>query len=262
MHVRSAAEPRGWRASCPVTLLVFDLLRLDGATSPASRWHRRRELLESARAGAATLAGAGRRTTTARCCCDATDAAGARGDRQQAAVPRATSSASAAQDWLKFPHRRRESYVVGGWRAETGSERPARRPARGRARPPTGWSTAAVSAAGSPARRGAMLQELLDAARPGRPARSPTTVPRVDALGTHVGRAGARRRRRALGLTAAAAAAAAVVPGRPHRPDPGGSPMKHDRDRRLLLGLGLGLVGLLGPGARRLGRSRTASPSG
>ena len=68
----------------------------------------------------ARLAGARPRTTTARC---STTRPSSRASRASSASggPRATVRASAAAHWLKFAHRHRLSYVVGGWRPQEGT---------------------------------------------------------------------------------------------------------------------------------------------
>ena len=101
--------------------------------------------------------------------------AGAGGHRQQAPDLAATPSAQRSQDWLKFAHRRRLSYVVGGWRPARGHARPARRGARGRAdrrRAALPWP--GRQRASRPKAEPAPSRELARRPRPAPTARSPT----------------------------------------------------------------------------------------
>ena len=100
--------------------MVFDVLRLDGRDLTARRWNERREMLADLDLERLGLAGAGRPTTTAPMLLEATLAAGTRGHRQQAARL-AYRSGKRSPDWLKFAHRHRRSYVVGGWRPQEGT---------------------------------------------------------------------------------------------------------------------------------------------
>jgi bifunctional non-homologous end joining protein LigD len=122
MHVRRSSVAERKADQLPATFMAFDLLRLDG-----------RELhdrpLEERRALLADLAGSG-------------DVHGAWqvpaayddgqmlhratfDQRLEGIVSKRRSSRYAfgarSPHWLKFPHRRRASYVVGAWRPETGS---------------------------------------------------------------------------------------------------------------------------------------------
>ncbi|MFV0429208.1 MAG: DNA ligase [Arachnia sp.] len=116
-----------WRAAqaathTPVTVLLFDVLRLGGIDVTGLAWRQRRELLES-------LELSGARWQTPPTYDDgpglheATRAQGLEGVvsklRDSSYVPGARSEA-----WLKFPHRHLGSYVIGGWHGET--DRPAK----------------------------------------------------------------------------------------------------------------------------------------
>lgn len=120
MHVRDAAKAVRLAQRNPVTLLVFDLLRLDGADLTLRPLAERRELLLSLGLddvawqvppayddGAALL--------------QAAEAQGLEG-----IVSKAASSTyhfdRRSKDWLKFPIRPTGSFVIGGFRYETGSE--------------------------------------------------------------------------------------------------------------------------------------------
>lgn len=103
------------------TLIVFDLLELDGRDLTGLPWHERRAELDALHLGddhwvvpttyddGATLL-------------EATRAQGLEGivsKRRDAPYRPGVRS----RDWLKFPHRPRRSVVVGGWRGELGSDR-------------------------------------------------------------------------------------------------------------------------------------------
>ncbi len=120
MHVGSARRAAALAVQTPVTFLVFDLLRLDGADLTAKPLSRRRELLEA-------LALADPRWQVPPAYDDgamllqATDEQGLEGVVSKRRSSRYEPGAR-SRHWLKFPHRRRTSWVVGGWRPETGSE--------------------------------------------------------------------------------------------------------------------------------------------
>ena len=119
MHVRNARKAEAAAARNPVTLMLFDLLSFDGLDATSLPLRDRRGLLESLDLaerhwqvspwyddGALLLA--------------ATEAQGLEG-----VVSKKLSSCyhpgQRCEEWLKFPHRPSGSYVVGGWRFETGS---------------------------------------------------------------------------------------------------------------------------------------------
>jgi bifunctional non-homologous end joining protein LigD len=119
MHVGNTARARQLARSNPVTLIVFDLLRLDGRDLMKEPWEVRRTALESLGIGSAhwqvpPTYDDGRMLMTA------TDQQGLEG-----VVSKKRTSCyfpgRRTKDWLKFPNRPTESYVVGGWRHETGS---------------------------------------------------------------------------------------------------------------------------------------------
>lgn len=120
MHVGSASRALTLSRTNPVTLLVFDLLRLDGEDLTGQPLEVRRARLESLGIdhprwqvpptyddGPMLLA--------------ATEQQGLEG-----VVSKRLSSTyhpgRRSRDWLKFPHRPTGSYVVGGWRRETDSD--------------------------------------------------------------------------------------------------------------------------------------------
>jgi bifunctional non-homologous end joining protein LigD len=117
MHVGNAARARALSHTNPVTLIVFDLLRLDGEDLTGRPLSERRAALESLgladvhwQVPAAYDDGA--------MLLDATAAQGLEGivskKRSSTYVPGRRTA-----EWLKFPHRNATSYVVGGWRRET-----------------------------------------------------------------------------------------------------------------------------------------------
>lgn len=119
MHVRTARKAEAAAARNPVTLMVFDVLRLDGQDVTGRPLQERRRLLEGL-----DLAGTHGQVPPAyddgQALWEATKAQGLEGivskRMTSAYVPGRRS-----EDWLKFPHRPTGSYVVGGWRPEKGS---------------------------------------------------------------------------------------------------------------------------------------------
>jgi bifunctional non-homologous end joining protein LigD len=117
MHVRSAASVARLVTKVPVTFMVFDLLRLDGADLTAEPLERRRALLGELMDGAAWQVPA------------AYDDGGMlhAATLQQGLEGIVSKKRSSryhfdrrSPDWLKFAHRHRGSYVVGGWRPQEG----------------------------------------------------------------------------------------------------------------------------------------------
>lgn len=119
MHVRSARKAATLSTTRPVTLMVFDLLRLFGSDLTYQPWHARRELLQRLDLsgphwqvpptydnGAELLA--------------ATAEQGLEGVvSKRRDSPYAVGRRS--PDWVKIAHRTVVSAVVGGWRPEAGS---------------------------------------------------------------------------------------------------------------------------------------------
>jgi bifunctional non-homologous end joining protein LigD len=180
MHVSNAARARQLARSNPVTLIVFDVLRLDGRDLTGESWSVRREALESLEIGSAhwqvpPVYDDGEMLF------DATKAQGLEGilsKRRSSTYQPGRRS----KDWLKFPHRPTLSYVVGGWRHETDSDSRLGAVLVG-APGPDGLSYRGRVGSGITGKAAQRLLELLD---PLRTDSSPfcDEVPRVDALGT------------------------------------------------------------------------------
>lgn len=125
VHIESG--PRGRRSASelardhPATFVAFDLLRLDGLDVTALSWTHRRSALDDI-----WVAGRGRTVSPAHsdgaALWSATRARGLEG-----VVSKRRSSpyqpGARSRDWLKYPHRATQSFVVGGWRPEVGSSR-------------------------------------------------------------------------------------------------------------------------------------------
>jgi bifunctional non-homologous end joining protein LigD len=119
MHVSSARRAAALATSNPVTVIVFDLLRLDGEDLTGLPLTERRELLEGL-----GLAGVHWQVPAAyddgAMLMQATAQQGLEGVVSKKRSSRYVPGRRTA-DWLKFPHRDTASYVVGGWRRETDS---------------------------------------------------------------------------------------------------------------------------------------------
>ena len=125
MHVADRRRAQRLAASRPVTLMVFDLLRLFGSDLTGQPWAARRELLER-------LDLTGRNWQVPEVYDDGTQLLEATKEQglegivsKRRAAPYAQGRRSA--DWRKTAHRTSLSVVVGGWRPEVGSNGPTSR---------------------------------------------------------------------------------------------------------------------------------------
>ncbi len=180
MHVSSPRKAAALVGSCPVTLLVFDLLAGDGEDLTGRPLSERRSRLESL-----GLSGVHWQVPAAyddgAMLMQATQA-----QRLEGVVSKRRSSVYVpgrrTHDWLKFPHRATTSYVVGGWRRETGSGSRIGAVLVGEPGP-DGLAYRGRVGSGIAGRTGQRLLELL---APLESDASPfaDTVPKVDAQGT------------------------------------------------------------------------------
>ncbi len=181
MHVSSPRRAAALADVTPVTFLIFDLLRLDGRDLAADPLLQRRGLLESL-----GLADVHWQVPTSyddgAMLLQATREQGLEGVVSKRLTSRYTFGAR-SKDWLKFPHRQRSSWVVGGWRTEVGSDSRLGAILVGE---PTAEGLLYRGRVGSgiAGRVGPLLRDLL---APLARADNPFTdeVPRSDALGTH-----------------------------------------------------------------------------
>lgn len=184
MHVRRAVTAEAKSRLLPATFMVFDLLRLDGRELMSQPLEKRRELLEGLVTDG-TLAGAWQVPAAyddGAMLFAATEQQGLEGIVSKRMASRYEPGAR-SRHWLKFAHRKRSSYVVGGWRAETGSE--TRLGALLVGEPtPDGLVYRGRVGSGIAGKVGSMLLQTLG---PHSRGDSPFVdeVPRLDALGTH-----------------------------------------------------------------------------
>ena len=119
MHVRNAKEVARLVRSVPATLMVFDLLRLDGEDLTARPLEERRALLEEL-----PFADSKWQVPAAYddgdMLFDATLQQGLEGVVSKRRGSRYRFDAR-SEDWRKLAHRHRGSFVVGGWRPQTGT---------------------------------------------------------------------------------------------------------------------------------------------
>jgi bifunctional non-homologous end joining protein LigD len=119
MHVRDTRRLSALMSRVPVTYLIFDVLRIDGRALDRERLDTRRELLESLDLADVSWQVPGVYDDGAMLL-QATDEQGLEGIVSKRRSSRYDFGARSPH-WLKFPHRRRTSWVVGGWRLETDS---------------------------------------------------------------------------------------------------------------------------------------------
>jgi bifunctional non-homologous end joining protein LigD len=180
MHVSRADRARRLAERIPVTLLAFDLLRLGDRDLLDTPLSARRDLLVDLdlhhdRWQTPPVYDDGRMLF------DATYQQALEG-----VVSKRLSSryrpGQRSKDWLKFAHRRRESYVVGGWRPETDSRDRLGAVLLGEPTP-EGLRYRGKVGSGIAGRKAVSLLQLLSGlTRTASPFAD--TVPRVDALGT------------------------------------------------------------------------------
>lgn len=119
MHVRKAATVARLAEQVPATYMVFDLLRLAGEDLCAQPLEeRRRRLLD------VDLAGSGwqvpQQYADGTMLLEATRSQGLEGIVSKR-IDSTYRPGQRSQHWLKFAHRHRASFVIGGWRPQTGS---------------------------------------------------------------------------------------------------------------------------------------------
>lgn len=120
MHVRDAARAQRLARSNPVTLIVFDLLALDGAELLDRPLSERRARLEEVGLDDASWQ-VPPTYADGQLLLDAAGQQGLEGIVSKRLASR-YHPGRRSRDWLKFPIRPTASYVVGGFRWETGSE--------------------------------------------------------------------------------------------------------------------------------------------
>ena len=121
MHVRDPRRAAALAAASPATYVAFDVLRLAGEDLTRKPWTARRAALE----GLGPASGRWQVSPVyddGRLLFEATKEQGLEG---VVAKRRASRYAPGARngDWLKLPHRRVQTCVVGGWRTETDDAR-------------------------------------------------------------------------------------------------------------------------------------------
>ncbi|GAA1964846.1 ATP-dependent DNA ligase [Nocardioides panacihumi] len=176
IHVRGAAAAR-LATRVPATYMVFDLLRLDGRMLLDRTLAERRELLQQVDLGGwqvpasyddgAMLFDATRQQGLEGIVSKRLDSTYRPGERTHA--------------WRKFPHRFRGSFVVGGWRPQTGTTDRLGALLVGEVTP-AGLVFRGRVGSGIGPRESAPLKALLS---PGADCPFVDEVPRLDAVGTH-----------------------------------------------------------------------------
>jgi bifunctional non-homologous end joining protein LigD len=181
MHVKDRRKAERLAATRPVTLMVFDLLRLFGADLTTQPWTARRELLERLDLG-------GRHWQVPPVYDDGHELWDATRDNGLEGIvsKRRTSLYAASRrsaDWRKSSHRTTLSAVVGGWRPETGTTDRLGAVLVGLPAAGGGWRYAGRMGSGLTGRSARNLQEALAPLHRGD---SPFVdeVPSIDANGT------------------------------------------------------------------------------
>ncbi len=119
MHVADVRRAAVLARRNPVTLLAFDVLRLDGEDLTGRPLRERRALLDTLGLDGPSWQAPAWYDDGAMLL-EATREQGLEGVVSKKLDSR-YHPGRRTTDWLKFPHRHRSSYVVGGWRHETGS---------------------------------------------------------------------------------------------------------------------------------------------
>jgi bifunctional non-homologous end joining protein LigD len=119
MHVRNAREVARLVKSVPATLMVFDLLRLDGEDLTGRPLEERRALLEELPLGDSTWQ-VPAAYDDGDMLFDATLQQGLEGVVSKRRTSRYRFD-QRSEDWRKLAHRHRGSFVVGGWRPQVGT---------------------------------------------------------------------------------------------------------------------------------------------
>ncbi|XVX20967.1 non-homologous end-joining DNA ligase [Actinomycetota bacterium] len=179
MHVKDRAKAERLATVRPVTLMVFDLLRVMGQDITAQPWTVRRHLLEQAE-----LAGPHWQVPPTYDDGEQLHRATKEQGLEGVVSKRRTStylSGRRSDDWRKLPHRDTISAVVGGWRYETDSTTKLGAVLIG-IPGPDGWEYAGKMGSGLAGKAGAVLQQRLSGLEiEASPFASP--VPREDAVG-------------------------------------------------------------------------------
>ncbi len=180
MHVSSARRAEELSLHNPVTLLIFDVLRVGDRDVTREPLSDRRKLLESLELNDVSWQVPGV-YDDGQMLFDATRAQGLEGIVSKRLTSRYEPGVR-SRHWLKFPHRRRASYVVGGWRLEVDSVNRMGALLVGEPTP-DGLIYRGRVGSGIAGKAGPMLRELVE---PLARATSPFVdeVPRLDALGT------------------------------------------------------------------------------
>ncbi|MGZ4453554.1 MAG: non-homologous end-joining DNA ligase [Nocardioides sp.] len=121
MHSRDPRKAARHAVAHPATFMVFDVVRLDGADLTGLSWTDRRAILERLAADGAL----GRWQVPPTYDDGAMLHAATLAQGLEGIVSKRTASkyepGVRSKAWLKFPHRFRASYVVGGWRPQEGT---------------------------------------------------------------------------------------------------------------------------------------------
>jgi bifunctional non-homologous end joining protein LigD len=180
MHVTRADRARRLAERIPVTLLVFDVLRLGDRSLMDEPLSMRRDALAGLdinddRWQTPPVYADGQMLF------DATYQQGLEGIVSKRLTSRYRPGLR-SKDWLKFAHRRRESYVVGGWRPETDSQDRLGAVLVGQPTP-EGLLYRGKVGSRNAGRKAVVLRELLATmTRPSSPFAD--VVPKLDAVGT------------------------------------------------------------------------------